>query len=85
MFALIWMEVALDALADEFVLADLPTRDAIEQAVRRLNTRLAADPNALGESRPGRGRRIAFEQPCAITFVVDDTAGTVRVTHFWTY
>ncbi len=85
MYALIWMSVALDALADAFVQADLPTRDLIERAVRRLNRLLTANPNGLGESRPGPGQRIAFEQPCAISFVVDDAAGTVRVTHFWTY
>lgn len=85
MFALIWHNAALDELADEFVQADLPTRDAIERAVTKLNNSLVSDPNNLGESRPGRGRRIAHEQPCAITFIVDDANGTVRVTHFWTY
>jgi hypothetical protein len=85
MWPVIWYNAALDDLADAFVAADLPTRDAIERAIMRLNARLASDPNALGESRPGRGRRIAFERPCAILFVVDDAAGIVRVTHFWTY
>ncbi len=85
MYALIWMSVALDALADAFVQADLPTRDAIERAVRRLNRLLASNPSGLGESRSGDAQRIAFEQPCAITFIVDDAAQTARVTHFWTY
>ena len=67
MFALIWYDPALDSLADAFVVADLPTRDAIERAVMRLNARLASDPDALGESRPGQGRRIAFDSPCAIS------------------
>ena len=85
MYAVIWMEVALDALADAFVQTDPPTRDLIERAVTRLNARLASDPSGLGESRPGHGRRIAFAQPCAIAFVVDEATGVVRVTHFWTY
>jgi hypothetical protein len=85
MFAVIWRDSALDALADAFVQADLPTRDAIERAVTRLNNRLASDPNALGESRPGQGRRIAFDHPRAIRFTADDAAGIVRVTHFWTF
>ena len=84
MFAVIWYNSALDALADAVVQADLPTRDTIEQAVIRLNTNLAADPTNLGESRLG-GRRIAFEQPCAILFRVDNASGVVRVTHFWTF
>ena len=85
MFAVIWRDAALNQLADAWVLADLPTRDAIEQAINRLNSRLAADPRHLGESRVGR-RRVAFDAPCAISFVVDDPlAGVVRVTHFWTY
>jgi hypothetical protein len=85
MYTVSWMEVALDALADAFVQADLPTRDLIERVVARFNTELASDPTNVGESRPGRGRRIALDQPCAITFVVNHAAGTVRVTHFWTY
>ena len=85
MFALIWYNTALDSLADAYVQADQPTRDAIERAVTRLNNRLKSDPNALGESRPGHGRRIAHEAPCGIKFTVDDAANVVRVTRFWTF
>ncbi len=85
MFTLIWRDPPLDALADAFVQADPPTRDAIERAVTRLNNRLRSDPNGLGESRPGRGRRIAHEAPCGINFTVDDAANVVRVTRFWTF
>lgn len=85
MFGLIWYNTALDALADAFVQADLSTRDEIERAVTRLNRALAADPNGLGESRPGAGRRIAFDQPCAVLFTVDDVDKVVRVTRFYMY
>lgn len=85
MFAVIWRDTALDALADDYVRADPSARDAIERAVTRLNNRLASDPTALGESRPGRGRRVAFDSPCAIRFTVDPADRVVRVTHFWTY
>ncbi|MBP3958587.1 hypothetical protein J8F10_25340 [Gemmata sp. G18] len=85
MFAVIWRDSALDALADAFVQANTSTRDAIERAVIRFNNQLAADPNDLGESRSGAGRRIAYDSPCAIRFTVDTAGGTVRVTHFWTY
>jgi len=84
MYAVTWMEIALDALADAFVAADLPDREAIERAVERLNRHLAADPYDVGESRTPPAR-IAFEKPCAISFVVDDPPGDVRVTHFWLY
>jgi len=84
-WTVIWYNAPLDALADAFVAADLPTRDAIERAVTRLNARLATDPAGLGESRPGQGRRIAFDSPCGIRFTVDLTDRVVRVTHFWTY
>jgi hypothetical protein len=57
MFALIWYNSALDALAAAFVQADLPTRDAIEQAVTRLNNGLASNPNGLGESLTNRRAR----------------------------
>jgi len=85
MWAVIWRDLALDALADVFVAADLLTRDAIEQAVTRLNARLASDPETLGESRPGPGRRIAYDSPRAIRFTVYPTDRVVRVTRFWSY
>ena len=85
MFAVIWWDSSLDALADAFVVAGLPTRDAIERAVTRLNAQLADDPEALGESRAGAGQRIAFESPCAIRYLVDRTNRVVVVTSFWTY
>jgi hypothetical protein len=85
MWAVIWRDAALDQLADEYVAADLVTREAIDKAVQRLNAALAADPTDVGESRPGR-RRVAFDAPCGINFVVDDPIpGAVRVTHFWTF
>lgn len=85
MFAVIWYDPALDAMADAYVTADLPTRDRIERAVTRLNAELASDPEALGESRSGQGQRIAYESPCAIRFTVERADRVVRVTRFWTY
>jgi len=85
MYAVIWMDAALDALADAYVAADLSERDALEKAVLRINAQLASDPIAFGESRPGK-RRIGFDKPCAIYYVVNDPSeGVVRVTFFWTY
>ena len=84
MFIVIWRDSALNELADAFVRADLLRRDTIEHAVMRLNAQLASDPIDLGESRSG-SQRVAFDKPCAITFLVDTTAGVVRVTHFRIY
>ena len=85
MYAVTWMSVALDELADAFVLADLPRRDAIEKAVLKLNKQLAADAIDLGESRDSN-QRVAFVRPCAIYFRVDDPeVRKVRVTHFRAY
>lgn len=85
MYAVTWMSVALDELADAFVLADQPRRDSIEKAVLKLNMQLAADAIDLGESREGN-QRVAFVRPCVIYFRVDDPkVRKVRVTHFRTY
>jgi hypothetical protein len=84
MNAVIWRDSALEALADAFVLSDLPTQDNIERIVKGLNARLLSDPHTLGESRGGQ-RRIAYRAPCAISFLIDDSSGIVRVTHFWTF
>ena len=54
MFPVIWRDPALDALADAYVVADLPTRAAIERAVTRLNAQLASDPDALDASITSR-------------------------------
>lgn len=85
MYAVIWRDAALDQLADAWVATDAAGRVAIDQAVQRLNAELATDPATFGESRTGR-RRVAFDAPCGISFVVDDPMpGAVRVTHFWTF
>jgi len=78
MYKVGWRDVALDRLADVFVAADPAVRDRIERAVAGLNTRLAADPFAEGESRD-RGQRIAFIDQLVVHFEVDAAAGTVRV------
>jgi hypothetical protein len=82
MYPVIWYNSALDALADAYVASDPATRDRIAEAVARLNVALADDSSEVGESRPGLGRRIAYELPCAIRFTIDAADGVVRVTHF---
>ena len=84
MWAVIWWNKALDELADAMARSDLSTQDLIEQIVKRFTSELARDPLQLGESRTGN-RRIAFDAPCAITFLVESGNRVVKVTHFWTY
>jgi len=85
MFQVIWYDSAIDSLAEAIIVADLPTREALARGITWLNAQLLIDPVNLGESRPGKGRRIAFERPCGIRFTVDPANRIVRVTQFWIY
>jgi hypothetical protein len=84
MFPVVWRNAALDQLADAVVRSDLPTQDRIERSVVRINARLARDPYAVGESRPG-GYRIEFEAPVGVLFLIDGATEVVIVATFWTY
>ena len=84
MWAVIWVRTALDELADTMVASDLATQDDIEHRVLRLNSRLAADPLDVGESRLGN-YRVEMDEYVAILFQVFQADNIVRVTHFWTY
>lgn len=85
MFAVIWVDAALDKLADAIVAADPVLRQTIEAIVERMNRTLHTDPGSPGESR-SPGRRIALEPPCGIYFSIAEASnGIVRVTKFFTY
>jgi hypothetical protein len=79
MFAVVWMNKALDELADVYVAVGPAERTRIAAGVDALNQRLAADPLSEGESRAG-GYRITFPDLLSITFRVDQANGVVRVT-----
>ena len=57
-------------------------RAGVTTASQALDQRLMQSAAEVGESREGR-RRIAFEAPLAITFLVDQTSRIVTVTHVW--
>ena len=78
MFALIWLNRALDELADLYVSADLADRARMSSAVEALNARLQSDPLAEGESRDGT-HRITFIPLLAVSFRVSETEQLVRV------
>ena len=84
MFAVIWMNLALDELADAMVKSDLSTQDLIERQILELNAQLASDPFAIGESRIGN-YRVVFSDPVAILYYVSKADGIVRVVNSWTY
>jgi hypothetical protein len=46
-----WIEEALDQLSDIYVTLTLAEQNAMAREVERINRLLAADPEALGESR----------------------------------
>jgi hypothetical protein len=63
-----WTEAAQQQLAQVWL--DATDRDAVNRAVAVLDRHLNLDPAELGESRASN-RRIAFQQPLAIIFVVE--------------
>jgi hypothetical protein len=77
-FALIWLNRALDELADIYVAADPADRARMAAAVEALNARLQSDPLAEGESREG-SLRITFISTLAVSFHVSDVDQVVRV------
>jgi hypothetical protein len=78
MFAVIWLDIVLDELADIVVTADLATQDRMTKAVERMNRRLASRPHEEGESR-GSTDRITFPEHLAVWFSIDETQRVVRV------
>jgi plasmid stabilization system protein ParE len=78
MFDLTWEDTALNQLADAYVAADPEERERMAAGVEALNTRLRADPLAVGESRTG-GFRMVFVSRVAVLFHVSEANHTVRV------
>ena len=72
----VWLETALDQLADIWVQVDPAERGRIEAAVHRINATLADDPHEAGESRPG-DVRILCSPPLTVRFRVE--TGSVAV------
>jgi len=75
----VWLETALDLLADIWVQATPEERDRIAAAIDRANAELADDPSGSGESRSGNDR-VLCRLPIAVRFRVDP-GPTVIVYH----
>ena len=78
MYTVLWLESALDTLAEVYVAALAEERDRIGSGVESLNLRLAVSPLEEGESRGG-SVRMAFPPLLAVRFRVDELRHQVRV------
>jgi hypothetical protein len=78
MYTVMWLESALDKLAEIYVAAEANERERISSGVERLNQRLAESPLEVGESRGG-SLRMAFLHLLAVRFRVDEATLSVRV------
>jgi hypothetical protein len=79
MYTVIWRTTALDRLADLYVAASVADRERLATGVEALNSQLAHDPLAIGESRAG-DRRIAFTDYLVVRYRVDTVQRVARVT-----
>lgn len=81
-FRMNWLPEALAQLADAWATA--ADRNAVTEASRRLDQRLARDPFGEGESRAGADR-IAFEAPLRVLYRIDAAARVVHVVSLGVY
>lgn len=84
MFQYLWLESALDKLADIYVTLDPDERERVAAGIERFNERLASEPLDVGESRVG-GFRVAFPPLLKVSFHVDAASRRVRVTDVTRY
>ena len=70
MFAIVWVQNALDELADVFVEAELTEQDRMTSGIEALNRRLTIEPTDEGESR-WNGYRVTFPHGLVVIFHVN--------------
>lgn len=75
-----WWQSAVNELATIWVQADSAGRASITRAASDVETQLAHDPLAKGESRSGR-ERVMFSLPLSVLYEVDKAASVVNVLH----
>jgi mRNA-degrading endonuclease RelE of RelBE toxin-antitoxin system len=75
-YAVIWTKKAADQLAQAWL--DATDRTAVQRASNLIDTLLATDPRAHGESRRGNDR-LFYEPPLAVYYRVDDSDRKVFV------
>jgi len=84
MLRVVWLQSALNELADAWMRADAEQRRAINSATRAIDQQLSDAPERLGESRAD-GQRIWFQAPLGITFEIMPGQPLVRIVHVWSY
>jgi hypothetical protein len=84
MFRVEWLQEAVGELAELWIEADSPFRQAITEATHALDQSLQADPFRTSESREG-DVRILFSNPLAVLFEVDTQQRIVWILHVWTF
>lgn len=82
MFTVHWLPNALNKLAEVWLKAS--DKDAVTQAVHRLDMRLQHDPRGQSESRDGLDR-ILLEPPLGVFFRIDATGQAVYVQTVWSF
>ena len=78
MYGLIWLDEAMDQLADAFVAATTKDRERIAASIESLNLLMRDDPFEVGVSRDGTFR-IAFSPLVSIIFNVSKSEQLVKV------
>ncbi len=84
MFSIFRSQSAMLPLKQVWELADDELREAILRASRQLDQQLYLDPQQKGEAREGNVR-IAFQEPLAVLFEVDEAKKMVRILRAWAY
>lgn len=80
MYRVDWIRIALDALMEIWMAAD--DRNAITEAVERIDRELALDPSHAGESRPN-DQRVTYALPLGVRFEVIESERRVVVVAVW--
>jgi mRNA-degrading endonuclease RelE of RelBE toxin-antitoxin system len=75
-YAVIWTKKAIDQLAQAWI--DAADRTAVQRATNRIDSMLAMQPRAHGESRRGNDR-LLYQPPLAVYYRVDDSDRKVFV------
>jgi hypothetical protein len=79
-YQVIWKPEAERRLANIWL--DSAKRQAVTDAARMIDQRLAHDPRSQGESRDA-GRRVLYVPPLAVIFKVNSKSKKVRVLTVW--
>ena len=84
MFQVVWVERAVNELAELWVQADSDGRRSITEAADTMDKILETKPFESSESRE-EGLRVMFVPPLGVFFEVDLSSETVKVAHVWRY